>query len=156
MDKDMTNREFAAYNGTPDNDIPENDIPENDVPQNDVPVMPMKKQAPMEKSNGWRKSALKIACKPKDGVLTFKDDLGFIQVDSKKIKEGTDTYRNLLSILQKPDATKWHICWFSDSNGVRRALEILTDEQYQKYTKAAWQNKKLYHEGFRTANPFLS
>lgn len=72
MGKDMTNREFAAYNGTPDNDIPDNDIPDNDVP-----VMTMKKQAPMEKSNGWRKSALsKVGVK--GDTLTLKDDLGYI------------------------------------------------------------------------------
>ena len=146
----MTNRQFARYGGAAV------EHPENDIPENDVPVMPMKKQVPMAKSSGWHKSALKIACKPKDGVLTFKDDLGFIQVDSKKIKEGTDTYRNLFSILQKPDATKWRIRWFSDSNGVRRATEILTDEQYREYTKTSWQNKKLYREGFATANPFLA
>lgn len=145
----MTNREFAAYDGTQDNDIPDNDIPDNDVP-----VMPLKKQPPMEKSNGWRKSALsKVGAK--GDTLTLKDDLGYIQVAWKKIKEDTDTYRNLVSILKGSDA-RWRIRWFSDSNGVRRAAEILTDEQYQKYTKVAWQNKKLYREGFRTANQFLS
>lgn len=148
----MTSRQFARYDGTPENDVPDNDIPENDVPNNDVPVMPMKKQAPMEKSNGWRKSALsKVGAK--GDVLTLKDDLGYIQIAWKNV--GADTGRNLVSVLKGSDA-KWRIRWFSDSNGVRHATEILTDEQYKRTSSAMWQNRKLYREGFRTANPFLS
>ena len=143
----MTNRDFTAYNGTPDNDIPDNDIPANDVP-----VMPMKKQPLMEKSNGWRKSALsKVGAK--GDTLTLKDDLGYIQVAWKSVS--ADTSRNLISVIKGSDA-KWRVRWFSDSNGVRHATEILTDEQYREFAKVAWQNKKLYREGFRTANQFLS
>lgn len=123
-----------------------------DAASNDVPVMPMKKRAPMEKSSGWHKSALaKVGAK--GDVLTLRDDLGYIQVAWKNV--GADTSRNLVSVLKGSDA-KWRIHWFSDSNGVRRAAEILTDEQYRKYSKAAWQNKKLYREGFATANPFTA
>ena len=112
----------------------------------------MKKQAPMEKSSGWRKTALsKVGAK--GDVLTLKDDLGYIQIAWKNVS--ADTSRNLVSVLNGSDA-KWRIRWFSDSNGVRRATEILTDEQYREYSKAAWQNRKLYSEGFRTANPFLA
>ena len=138
----MTNRQFAKYNGTPD----------NDMPADDVPVMPMKKQAPMEKSSGWHKSALsKVGAK--GDVLTLKDDLGYIQVLWKKVDAGTS--RNLVSVLKGSDA-KWRVRWFSDSNGVRRATVILTDEQYREYSKVAWQNRKVWREGFATANPFTA
>lgn len=143
----MTSRQFAKYNGTPDNDIPENDIPENDVP-----VMPMKKPVPMAKSNGWHKTALsKVGAK--GDVLTLRDDLGYIQVAWKKVDASTG--RNLVSVIKGSDA-KWRVRWFSDSNGVRRATEILTDEQFREYSKAAWQNRKVWREGFVTANPFTA
>ena len=151
----MTNRQFARYNGTPDgdmpeNDMPENDIPENDIPENDVPIMPMKKQAPMKKANGWRKSALSSVGKSKEGdILTLKDDLGYIQVAWKNVS--ADTGRNLVSVIKGSDAT-WRIRWFSDSNGVRRATEILTDEQYKAVSSAMWQNRKLMKHGYRTGN----
>ena len=152
----MTNRQFARYDGGavehPEDDIQEGDIPENDIPENDVPVMPMKKQVPMAKSSGWRKTALSTVG-AKGDVMTLKDDLGYIQVAWKNV--GADTARNLVSVIHVSGA-KWRIRWFSDSNGVRRATEILTDEQYREYSKAAWQNRKLYREGFRTANPFLA
>lgn len=143
----MTSRQFAKYNGTPGNDIPENDIPVNDVP-----VMPMKKQAPMAKSNGWHKTALSNVG-AKGDILTLRDDLGYIQVAWKKVDARTS--RNLVSVIKGSDA-KWRVRWFSDSNGVRRATEILTDEQFREYSKAAWQNRKLYREGFATANPFTA
>lgn len=133
----MASRQFARYDGTPDND---------------VPVMSMKKQPPMEKANGWRKSALsKVGAK--GDILTLKDDLGFIQVAWKNVS--ADTSRNLVSVIKGSDA-KWRIRWFSDSNGVRRATEILTDEQYKTVSSAMWHNRKLYREGFATANPFLT
>ena len=145
----MTSRQFAKYNGTPDNDIPENDIPVNDVP-----VMPMKKQVPMAKSNGWHKTALsKVGKDAKGDILTLKDDLGYIQVAWKKVDARTS--RNLVSVIKGSDA-KWRVRWFSDSNGVRRATEILTDEQFREYSKAAWQNRKVWREGFATANPFTA
>lgn len=135
-----------------DDDIPDNDVPVNDVPANDVPVMPMKKTVPMEKSDGWHKTALSKAGMKGD-VMTFRDDRGYLQVELKKID--TATVRNLLSVARGSDA-KWRVRWFSDSNGVRHATEVLTDEQYREYSKAAWQNRKLWREGFATANPFTA
>lgn len=152
----MTSRQFANYNGGPvghpDDDIPDNDIPVNDVPVNDVPVMPMKKRPPVEKSDGWHKTALSKAGMEGD-VMTFRDDRGYIQVELKKIDAAT--VRNLLSVARGSKA-KWRVRWFSDSNGVRHATEVLTDEQYREYSKAAWQNRKLWREGFATANPFTA
>lgn len=134
----------GKYGGTPENDIPENDMPGG------VPVMPMKKRPPMQKSNGWRKSALSSVGKSKEGdVLTLKDDLGFIQVAWKNVSAYTS--RNLVSVINGSDA-KWRIRWFSDSNGVRRATEILTDEQYEKVSSAMWQNRRLMRHGWRTGN----
>ena len=152
----MTSREFARYNGGPaghpDDDIPVNDIPVNDIPVNDIPVMPMKKTAPMAKSDGWHKTALSKVGMEGD-VMTFRDDRGYLQVWWKKID--TATIRNLTSVCRGSDA-KWRVRWFSDSNGVRHATEVLTDEQYREYSKAAWQNHKIWREGFATANPFTA
>lgn len=135
----MTSREFARYNGTPKNDIPENDIPENDIPENDVPIMPMKKKPPMEKSNGWRKTALRKTGR-KDEWLTLEGDFGQAQMKWTAVKEGSDTYRNLCDIVKGADR-KWRIRWFKDQNGVTRILEILTDEQYEKYRTSLWHNR---------------
>lgn len=141
----MASGQSAGYDVTP-----KNDIPENDMPGNDVPVMPMKKQPPMQKANGWRKSALSSVGKSRDeDILTIKDDLGYIQVAWKNA--GADTKRNLISVIKGSDA-KWRIRWFSDSNGVRRATEILTDEQYKTVSSAMWQNRRLMNHGYRTGN----
>lgn len=151
----MTSREFARYNPPtvithPDDDIPDN-IPVNDIPDG-IPAMPMKKRPPMEKSDGWHKTALsKVGMK--GDVMTFRDDIGYIQVWWKKVDPAT--VRNLLSVARGSKA-KWRVRWFSDSNGVRHAAEVLTDEQYREYSKAAWQNRKLWREGFATANPFTA
>lgn len=157
----MTSREFARYNPRPVVEHPEDDIPEEDVETSaetsageDVFDLPLRRKRPLEKSYGWKKTKLEKAG-VKGDWLTLKDDAGLLQMKWKSLKPGSDTYKNLVKLL-KGDDRLWRVSWFQDSNGVRYAKEILDDKQYEHYQKTAWQNRKLYLEGFATANPFIS
>lgn len=135
-------------------DIPEED--EQEKEQN-LEVLPFKKQ------NGWKKTTLTFKGKDEQDNLVFTDDENRdVSVSWKKIDKDRcnhlNTYKNLVKILKDKDVNiKWHIKWFDvPSSKNIEVSEILNDEQFKEYQKAAWQTKKLWRNGFQTANMFTA